>query len=86
MPSPPLATTTAIATAAHRRIALQMLQERGRGAVLLGVTRVDATLEWLLQAMLLPSPICGDSLQQLTLYQPPVLMGCCGLLRQEPTW
>lgn len=36
-----------------RTIALQMLEERGRGAVLVGVARVDAALERLLQAVLL---------------------------------
>ncbi len=50
--------------AAARRIALQMLQERGRGAVLVGVARVDAALERLLQAMLLPSPARSDFLFQ----------------------
>ena len=45
--SPP-APDTAAANAA-RTIALQMLQERGRGAVLVGVARVDAALEHLLQ-------------------------------------
>jgi hypothetical protein len=44
------------AAAAARRIALQMLEERGRGAVLVGVARVDAALERLLQAALLPAP------------------------------
>jgi hypothetical protein len=37
-----------------RTIALQMLEERGRGAVLVGVARVDAALQRLLQAVLLP--------------------------------
>lgn len=41
-----------------------MLQERGRGAVLVGVARVDAALERLLQAVLLPSPGRSDSLFQ----------------------
>ncbi|MCP9784179.1 hypothetical protein KBY83_12795 [Cyanobium sp. WKJ7-Wakatipu] len=35
-----------------RSIALQMLEERGRGAVLVGVARVDAALEHLLQAVM----------------------------------
>jgi len=47
--APPVAATAA------RRIALQMLEERGRGAVLMGVARVDAALELLLQAVM-PSP------------------------------
>lgn len=37
-----------------RTIALQMLSERGRGAVLVGVARVDAALESLLKASLAP--------------------------------
>ena len=53
-----------MAADAARRIALQMLQERGRGAVLVGVARVDAALERLLQAVLLPSPGRSDSLFQ----------------------
>jgi hypothetical protein len=52
------------AAAAARRIALQMLQERGRGAVLVGVARVDASLECLLKAVLLPSPSGRDALFQ----------------------
>ena len=43
------------AVAAARTIALQMLEERGRGAVLVGVARVDAALEHLLQALMAPS-------------------------------
>ena len=50
------------ATDAARRIALQMLQERGRGAVLVGVARVDAALEHLLQALMAPGPLRGDGL------------------------
>jgi len=45
---------------AARTIALQMLQERGRGAVLVGAARVDAALERLLQAVLLPAPGSSD--------------------------
>jgi hypothetical protein len=41
-----------------------MLQERGRGAVLVGVARVDAALERLLQAVLLPPAGRNDSLFQ----------------------
>ena len=37
-----------------RRVALGMLRERGRGAVLVGVARVDAALEALLKAALAP--------------------------------
>jgi hypothetical protein len=39
-----------------------MLEERGRGAVLAGVARVDAALEHLLQAVMTPSPAKGDGL------------------------
>jgi hypothetical protein len=52
------------AAAAARRIALQMLEERGRGAVLVGVSRVDASLERLLQAVLQPSSSGRDALFQ----------------------
>ena len=38
----------AVASQAAGAIALQMLEERGRGAVLVGVARVDAALEHLL--------------------------------------
>jgi hypothetical protein len=50
------------AVAAARTIALQMLEERGRGAVLVGVARVDAALEHLLQALLAPAPSRADGL------------------------
>jgi hypothetical protein len=43
-----------------QRIALQMLEERGRGAVLVGVARVDAALEHLLQALMAPAPQAGQ--------------------------
>ena len=49
-----------LASDAARTIALQMLQERGRGAVLVGAGRVDAALERLLQAVLLPVPGTTD--------------------------
>jgi hypothetical protein len=39
-----------------------MLEERGRGAVLVGVARVDAALEHLLQAVMAPAPNRGDGL------------------------
>jgi hypothetical protein len=39
-----------------------MLEERGRGAVLVGVARVDAALEHLLQAVMTPPPAKGDGL------------------------
>jgi hypothetical protein len=45
-----------------RTIALQMLEERGRGAVLVGVARVDAALEHLLQAVMVPATAKGDGL------------------------
>jgi hypothetical protein len=41
-----------------------MLQERGRGAVLVGVARVDAALERLLQAVLLPTAGRNDGIYQ----------------------
>ena len=41
-----------------RSVALGMLRERGRGAVLVGVARVDAALEALLKAAL--APPCGS--------------------------
>jgi hypothetical protein len=47
---------------AARAIALQMLQERGRGAVLVGVVRVDAALEHLVQPVMAPSPTRDDAL------------------------
>jgi hypothetical protein len=50
------------AAQAARTIALQMLEERGRGAVLVGVARVDAALEHLLQAVMSPVPSKGDGL------------------------
>ena len=50
------------ASEAARSIALQMLEERGRGAVLVGVARVDAALEHLLQAVMSPAPAKGDGL------------------------
>jgi hypothetical protein len=56
-----------------RTIALQMLEERGRGAVLVGVARVDAALERLLQSVLLPSPGSTD-----TFFQPDRPLGSFG--------
>jgi hypothetical protein len=47
---------------AARTIALQMLEERGRGAVLVGVARVDAALERLLQAVMAPDTERDDRL------------------------
>jgi hypothetical protein len=49
-----------LAADAARTIALQMLEEQGRRAVLEGAARVDATLERLLQAELLPAPGSTD--------------------------
>jgi hypothetical protein len=62
-----------ISAAATRRIALQMLQERGRGSVLVGVAWVDAALERLLQAVLLPTAGLNDSL-----FQADRPLGSCG--------
>jgi hypothetical protein len=53
--------TIAVAQAAQQ-IALQMLEERGRGAVLVGVARVDTALEHLLQAVMAPASGKGDGL------------------------
>ncbi len=50
------------AAQAARTIAMQMLEERGRGAVLVGVARVDAALEHLLQAVMAPVPGKRDDL------------------------
>jgi hypothetical protein len=50
------------AALAARTIALQMLEERGRGAVLVGVARVDAALEHLLQAVMAPATDSRDGL------------------------
>ena len=58
---------------AARTIALQMLEERGRGAVLVGVARVDAALERLLQAVLLPAAGATD-----TFFQPDRPLGSFG--------
>jgi hypothetical protein len=59
-PRPDNPDTTAVNAA--RTIALQMLEERGRGAVLVGVARVDTALEHLLQAVMGPAPAHGDGL------------------------
>jgi hypothetical protein len=61
MPTDP--STLTVAQAAQQ-IALQMLEERGRGAVLVGVARVDGALEHLLQAVMHPAPAKGDGLFQ----------------------
>ena len=53
-----------VAAQAAKTIALQMLEERGRGAVLVGVARVDAALEHLLQAFLSPAAAINDGLFQ----------------------
>ena len=58
----PTASPDIAAAQAARTIALQMLEERGRGAVLVGVARVDAALEHLLQAVLTAGPGKGDGL------------------------
>ncbi len=56
-----------------RTIALQMLEERGRGAVLVGVARVDVALERLLHAGLLPGTGSAD-----TFFQPDRPLGSFG--------
>jgi hypothetical protein len=50
------------ATDGARRIGLQRLRERGRGAVLMDVARVDAALEHLLQTLMAQAPSRGDGL------------------------
>lgn len=60
-PEPTIPPEFAAAQAA-KTIALQMLEERGRGAVLVGVARVDAALEHLLQAAMAPGGAKGDGL------------------------
>jgi hypothetical protein len=82
-----------VAEQAHT-IALSMLQEKGRGAVLVGAARVDTALEALLKAALAP-PSSRETLfhtdrplgsfgarialaQRLRPYQPPVVMGFSG--------
>jgi hypothetical protein len=63
MASPePISSPELVAAQAARTIALQMLEERGRGAVLVGVARVDATLEHLLQAVMAPASSKDDGL------------------------
>ncbi len=63
MASPePISSPELVAAQAARTIALQMLEERGRGAVLVGVARVDAALENLLQAVMAPATGKGDGL------------------------
>jgi len=52
----------AAAAQVARTIALQMGEERGRGAVLVGVARVDAALEHLPQALMTTAPARGDGL------------------------
>lgn len=58
----PTSSPEAAAAQAARTIALQMLEERGRGAILVGVARVDAALEHLLLAMMAPAPPKVDRL------------------------
>ena len=62
MTAPPPDNPDTTAVNAARTIALQMLEERGRGAVLVGVARVDTALEHLLQAVMGPAPAQGDGL------------------------
>ena len=61
------------AAAAARTIALQMLEERGRGAVLVGVARVDEALERLLQAVMAP-----DTERDDRLFRPDAPLGSLG--------
>ena len=78
MPPDSSAAAEGQAAAAARRIALQMLEERGRGAVLVGVSRVDASLERLLQAVLQPSTSGRDAL-----FQPDRPLGSFGALARR---
>ena len=66
-------TPEATAVAAARTIALQMLEERGRGAVLVGVARVDAALERLLQAVM-----AADTKRDDHLFRPDAPLGSLG--------
>jgi hypothetical protein len=61
-PPEPIPSPEQAAAKAARTIALQMLEERGRGAVLVGVARVDAALEHLLQAVMAPAASKDDGL------------------------
>jgi hypothetical protein len=61
------------AAAAARTIALQMLEERGRGAVLVGVARVDEALERLLKAVMAPDTDRADRL-----FRPDAPLGSLG--------
>lgn len=61
------------AASAVRTIALQMLEEGGRWAVLVGVARLDAALESLLQTVLVPVPGATD-----TFFQPDRPLGSFG--------
>lgn len=63
MPAGSSIDTLAVAQAAQQ-IALQMLEERGRGAVLVGVARVDAALQHLLESVMSPASVKGDGLFQ----------------------
>jgi hypothetical protein len=60
--SEPISSPELVAAQAARTIALQMLEERGRGAVLVGVARVDAALEHLLRAVMAPASRKDDEL------------------------
>lgn len=53
--------TVEVAKAAQQ-VALQMVEERGRGAVLVGVARVDTALEHLLLAVMAPNASGRDTL------------------------
>jgi len=61
-PPEPIPSPEQAAAKVARTIALQMLEERGRGAVLVGVARVDAALEHLLQAVMAPAASKDDGL------------------------
>jgi hypothetical protein len=45
-----------------RSVVLQMMAERGRGVVLVGIARIDLALERLLKAVMAPNPDPDDAL------------------------
>ena len=45
-----------------RSVVLQMMAERGRGVVLVGIARIDLALERLLKAVMAPNPDQDDAL------------------------
>ena len=62
-----------------RTIALQMLEERGRGAVLVGVARVDTALRDYILLITILVAFLEAAAQQLRPFQPPVVMSFSGV-------